>query len=128
MTERVATEAQEQTALIQWARMMSSVVPELRLLHHIPNGGSRNRAEAARLRAQGVLPGVPDLFLPAARNGAHGLYIELKRTKGGRVSVEQGLMLAALREQGYRAEVCHGWIEARAVIEDYLKPPATAAR
>ena len=116
----VPTEAQEQTTLFQWASLMSGRFPELRLLYHCPNGGSRNAIEAARLKAQGVKAGVPDIFLPCARNGFHGLYIELKRRKGGRVSVEQKKMILALQGQGYRVEVCEGWEAARDVITEYM--------
>lgn len=98
--------------------------PELGLMHHIPNGGGRSPREAAHLKAQGVKAGVPDIFLPVARHGYHGLYIELKRREGGRVSPEQNEMIAALREQGFRVEVCRGWEAARDVIEEYMEKGA----
>lgn len=118
---QIPTEAQEQTTLFQWAGMMAGKWPELRLLHAIPNGGSRNPIEARHLKEQGVKPGIPDVFLPVARGGYHGLYIEMKRRKGGRVSVEQKKMILALRDQGFRAEVCEGWEAARDTICEYLK-------
>ena len=117
----IPTEAQEQTALFEWIALAQRVHPELALAHAIPNGGSRNIIEAHNLRLQGVRPGVPDICLPCARKGRHGLYIELKRQKGGRVSVDQKRMLAALREQGYEACVCHGWEDAKNTILEYLK-------
>ena len=117
----VPTEAQEQTTLFQWAAMMQGRIPELALLHSVPNGGSRNPIEARHLKEQGVKPGIPDVFLPVARGGYHGLYIEMKRRKGGRVSVEQKKMILALRDQGFRAEVCEGWEKARDVITEYMK-------
>ena len=113
-------EAQEQKTLFEWAAIMEKQYPELSLMHAIPNGGSRNAIEARNLRLQGVKAGVPDIFLPCARNGFHGLYIELKRIKGGRVSVEQKKMLLALQEQGYKAVVCYGWEEAANVIQEYM--------
>lgn len=73
----VPTEAQEQMTLFSWAAMQSGKYPELNLLYHVPNGGSRHKAEAGRLRAEGVKAGVPDLCLPVARGQYHGLYIEL---------------------------------------------------
>ena len=81
----VPTESVEQTRLFQWARMEAGRWPELNLLYHVPNGGSRHRMEAAHLKQQGVRAGVPDLCLPVARGGCHGLYIEMKRLRGGRV-------------------------------------------
>ena len=116
----IPTEAQEQPALFQWVAMMEGRIPELRLMHHCPNGGSRNAIEAHNLRLQGVKAGIPDIFLPVARGGFHGLYIEMKRRKGGRVSVEQKKMLLALRDQGYRTEVCEGWEVAKKTILEYL--------
>lgn len=89
-------------------------------MYHIPNGGSRNKAEAARLKAQGVRAGVPDICLPAARGCYHGLYIELKRRNGGRVSEAQRGWIEYLENAGYCARVCHGWDEARETIEKYL--------
>ena len=107
------------------ATLMIHRWPELRLLHAIPNGGSRNPIEARHLKEQGVKPGVPDIFLPCARGEWHGLYIEMKRRKGGRVSDEQREMIRLLIEQGYKAVVCYGWEEAKNVIVEYMKDAAT---
>ncbi|MDR0325019.1 MAG: VRR-NUC domain-containing protein [Oscillospiraceae bacterium] len=118
-------EAGEQVALFQWARMMEKQHPELTLLHHIPNGGSRKSAiEGAHLKAQGVRAGVPDICLPVARGGYHGLYIELKAT-GGRVQDTQRVWIDALAAQGYKAIVAFGFEQARAAIEQYLRGEAT---
>lgn len=115
------TEAQEQAWLFQWATAMQVLRwPELELMHHIPNGGSRNRIEAAKLKGQGVKPGVPDIFLPVARRGKHGLYIELKRKTGGKVSPDQQRMIQKLNQQGYKAIVCQGWQAAADAIENYM--------
>lgn len=113
-------EAREQEALFRWAAYERGKWPELAAMHHIPNGGSRNKAEAARLKAQGVRAGVPDICLPAARGCYHGLYIELKRRNGGRVSEAQREWIEYLENAGYCARVCHGWDEARETIEKYL--------
>lgn len=115
------TEAEEQMALFQWAELRKSTVPDLGLLHHVPNGGSRHKAEAARLRAQGVKAGVPDICLPVPRGVYHGLYIELKRRKGGRVSAAQAAWMEALMQHGYCTAICYGWEEARRLIEQYLR-------
>ena len=114
-------EAEEQSMLFNWADWKSYKYPELQLMYHVPNGGSRNKIEAARLKAQGVKPGVPDICLPVARSGYHGLYIELKRQEGGRVSDNQMVMLQNLADQGYAVSVCKGWKAASKVIKDYLE-------
>lgn len=115
------TEGQEQATLFSWAAMQTRRLPELRLLFHVPNGGSRGKGEAGRFKAEGVKPGVPDLCLPVARCGWHGLFIELKRQKGGRVSREQIQWLTDLEREGYRAEIAQGWQEAARILESYLK-------
>ena len=86
----------------------------------IPNGGSRDRREAARLTAQGVKPGVPDLMLPRAAGKYHGLFIEMKREKGGTTSPAQKEWIALLNAEGYYARVSKGFDEARETIEQYL--------
>lgn len=115
----VPTEAQEQITLFSWAAVQA--IPELALLYHIPNGGSRHKAEAARLRAEGVRAGVPDLCLPVPRGGFHGLYIELKRLRGGRLGEQQRAWLDALGKQGYAVAVCKGWEDAAETILRYLE-------
>ena len=117
----VPTEAQEQAALLDWARYMKNYYPVLEYLCHIPNGGSRNPIEAHNLKLQGVKPGMPDLVLPVSRHGYHHLYIELKRRKGSRVSIEQKKALNFLNEQGNKAVVCYGWEDAKNVILEYLE-------
>lgn len=115
------TEAQEQKLLFQWLAFYGNQHPEARLMFHIPNGGSRNAIEGKHLKEQGVKAGVPDLFLPVARNGCHGLFIEMKRTSGGRLSRFQSEMLMELMLEGYRCAVCHGYEEAKKIIEEYLE-------
>lgn len=130
----VATEHMEQVALFAWARQVAKAHPELRLLYAVPNGAAlagrslrspsgkavRISAEAMRLRAEGLKPGVPDTCLPVARGAFHGLYIEMKRRKGGVLSAEQKEWLSALAEQGYCALCCAGWDAARDAIVTYL--------
>ncbi len=117
----VPSESTEQTHLFQWARMQQGSYPDLRLLYHIPNGGSRHRLEAVHLKQQGVRAGVPDICLPVAKCGCHTLYIEMKRITGGRVSSEQAEWIKALMAQGHMVAVCQGWEMARDVIMNYLK-------
>ena len=86
------TEAQHQSALIKWSQLpqIRARYPELKLLHHIPNGGRRDPIEAKHLKAQGVKPGVPDLCLPVARGNFHGLYIEMKPKRADRQTIRNG--------------------------------------
>jgi hypothetical protein len=120
MIRLTATEHEEQAALIEWAGRMEWKYPDLHYLYAIPNGGLRNKAVAAKLKAEGVKPGCPDLCLPAPRGAFNGLYVELK-AKGGSVSAVQREFLQGLKARGYCTAVCVGWDAAREVIENYLR-------
>ena len=77
-SERTPSEHLEQVTLVNELRK------KYPLTHAISNGGYRTKTTAKRLKEEGVLAGVPDLFIPEL-----ALYIELKRTKGGLVSPQQ---------------------------------------
>ena len=126
MALEVRTESAEQRALFEWAALREGKWPELSLLHHIPNGGSRNKAEAARLKLEGVKAGVPDIHLPVARGPYHSLYIEMKRVKGGRVSPAQKLFMRKAEAYGNKCVVCRGFDEAVKAITDYMELEAKA--
>jgi hypothetical protein len=103
-------EHHEQTKLVQWFELQ---FPEVRVLA-IPNGGNRNIITAKKLKAEGVRRGVPDLLIPA-----WGLWIEMKNTKGGRVSPEQKQWIEYLRGVGHTVFVCAGFLAARRMILEF---------
>lgn len=87
----------------------------------IPNGGYRDKATAGKLKAEGVRAGVLDLFLPVARHGYHGIFIELK-TGDNKPSEQQNEWMRKLRAQGYKCEVV--WdqvVRAINLLEWYLE-------
>jgi len=112
------TEHEEQCALFEWADWYLPTVSAL--LFAIPMGGHRHKAVAAKLKAEGVKAGVPDIFFALPRNGKHGLFIEMKRIKGGSVRREQKAMIDRLRAAGYQVEVCKGFEAARNVLVNYV--------
>jgi len=86
----------------------------------IPNGGARNAVTGARLKAEGVTAGAPDLFL-FKPNGEHcGLAIEMK-TRTGRQSTEQKAFQARLEESGYQYSVCRTVDEFITIVDNYLQ-------
>ncbi len=115
-----AHEDVEQGYLFQWAARQECILPELWLLHHIPNEGKRSLAAGAKQKRQGLKAGVPDLCLPVPKGHFHGLYIELKVNKN-KTTDDQDKWLKRLGEQGYCTHICYGWEEAAKVIENYLK-------
>ena len=118
MTAKLPTEHQEQVALIQW---FDATYREHRgRLFSVPNGTNKSRAAAAHFKREGLRSGVPDLMLPVASMGYHGLFIEMKRQKGGVISEAQKKWNAYLNEQGYLAVFCCGFEDAKQVIERYL--------
>jgi VRR-NUC domain len=101
------------------------------VLIHIPNGGSRsNKFEGYRLKSQGVKKGVSDLFLPVARGGHFGLWIEFKADPpfDARVTDEQRWWIAKMRSNCYEARICLGVESAMAVLTAYLQLSATQVR
>lgn len=113
------TEATEQAAVFDWAEVQAGKCPALRLLHHVPNGGSRNPIEAVHLKQQGVRSGVPDIHLPVPRSGYASLWIEMKYGKN-RVTANQRKWIDALRNAGNAVAVCYSADEAIKIIETYL--------
>ena len=116
----VPTESNEQQTLFEWARRMEGRWPELKLLYHIPNEGKRSARTGARMKEEGLRSGVPDICLPVARGGNHGLYIELKRRKNSRVTQDQLKWVERLAKEGYVAAICLGCDEAISLISRYL--------
>lgn len=114
------TEHDHQVALFHWASLAAGNYPELRRMYAIPNGGMRHRVVAAKLKAEGVKAGVPDVCLPVPRGGYHGLYIEMKKP-GGKVSNSQKQWINWLQADGHLAVVCFGFEEAREILLDYLQ-------
>jgi hypothetical protein len=118
---RKSEEHDEQVMLMQWWALQCKFwkVPE-ECLFAIPNGGERNAIVAKRLKEEGVRAGIPDLFLAYPSGNIHGLFIEMKKPKGGRVSENQKKVIATLNNNGYYAVVANGFEWARTAIVAYL--------
>lgn len=114
-------EADIQRAVFLWAKQpaVRAQYPALALLYHVKNETIGDAKQIAVDKAQGVKKGVPDLCLPVARGGYHGLYIELKTPKG-RATDEQKWWLLKLSLQGYKAVLCKGYEAAVEAIRGYL--------
>jgi len=106
-----STEHNEQAGFIIWFRNRYPHV----LIFAIPNGGYRDKATAAKLQVEGVVPGIPDLCVPEWR-----LWIEMKR-KGGNISNQQRLIINQLLEIGHTVIVGYGAEDASRQVLDFLK-------
>ena len=97
----------------------------------IPNGGARSAVTGARLKAEGVRRGVPDLFLaqprmlwerPGCDSAVQfyaGLWLEIKTPKG-RTTPEQEAFMDRQSARGYCCRVARSVDEGIKIIETYL--------
>ena len=118
------TEHDEQVKVINWCFDMTREYPELDLIFAIPNGamlggGRIGAIRANSLKAEGMRPGVADLFLPSPHGKWHGMFIEMK-TKIGKLSENQKEFIAGVEAQGYYTAVCYGADEAIEQLAYYL--------
>lgn len=87
-----------------------------RLIVHIPNGGSRNKIEAAKFKRMGVIPGYPDyeLVLPGGRKAL----IEVK-TPTGSLSKAQKQIHELYGSIGVPIHIVRSMGEWQALIDFY---------
>ena len=111
-------ESNLQQACVKWFRYQYTDYQNL--LVHIPNGGYRTGREAARLIGEGVVRGIPDLFLAVPKKGYAGLWIELKSQKG-KLSEHQAEMLIVLERVGYMTHVVRSIDDFIKLITNYLR-------
>lgn len=96
--KKVATEAEEQKGFVTWFRYRFPGV----IIFHI-NNSSTSAVRGRKLKEQGVVSGIPDLFIPAFK-----CFVEMKRTVGGTLSPTQVEMIKYLKSVGYTCIVGYG--------------------
>lgn len=117
------TERDLQASIIAECDLRANQDPRWRLLLAIPNGQYRK----GQRMEPGLRAGVPDLFLPVARDKTthhdafHGLWLELKVGRN-RPSEAQERWLATLDEQGYCTCVVRSADMAIELLDWYLGP------
>ena len=109
---------EESTLQIGCVRWFRYQYPKLTLFA-IPNGGNRNLITAMTMKREGVLAGVADLFLAYPSKGSHGLWIEMKTSKG-RQSPEQKHFQTDMEKHGYKYVVCRSFQDFKEEIENYI--------
>lgn len=123
---QIPLEHEEQTAFVQYLEL---AYPSVKFFA-VPNGGLRpfkvnDRGQrysqvAKKLKAMGVRPGVPDLMVIEPRAGYHGVFIEFKRIKGGRLDSDQILWKEFIIGKGYYYFVAEGADMARTLFDKYM--------
>ena len=107
-------EEDEQIAFVQWCDMLN--IPVI----HIPNEGKRSAYMGAKLKRMGLKPGVPDLFVPCAHGGHHGLFIEMK-VGNNKPTENQKEWMRLLSAQGYACTVAYSFEDATKTVGAYMK-------
>lgn len=118
---QILSEDEEQIRLVVWLQKQGIKVAAS------GNGGSRHYLEAVKLKRMGISSGYPDLFIPIPSGSYHGLFIEMKRTVGGKVSELQKDWLNYLEKVGYYAKVAYGAEEGKKIVTEYLSFTPKAA-
>ena len=126
----IPKEAEEQAAFIRWCSFNEKRYPGLDLIRASLNGLKLTIGQAKKAKLQGMKKGEPDIFLPVSilrlwgmgsTEKYHGLYIEMKRTKGGTLSKPQKDYIKKLRDNDYKVVVAKGCDEAIAAIKEYYE-------
>lgn len=106
---------------VQAVRIFRIKYPKIKYhLHAIPNGGLRIKSVGKKLKAEGCLSGVFDLFLTLPKKQYHGLYIETKYGDN-KLTQEQKDFKTMVESVGYKTGVYYTVEEFIEIIEEYLK-------
>ena len=109
VSRKYPSEHDEQVGFVNWFRTKFPKV----LIFAIPNGGKRSIGAGKKFKAEGVVAGIPDLFIPA-----WDVWVEMKRESGGRLSPDQREMIKYLESEGYKVIVGKGATDAsRQIME-----------
>lgn len=105
-----------QSAFFDW--LAKQKLEGVELCHAVPNGGARHPAVAAKLKKEGVKPGVPDVLWPVARGGYIGLAVEFK-FGGGNPTKEQRDRITDMQLEGWMVVICWDWCAAARIVQGY---------
>jgi hypothetical protein len=98
-------------------RYLRTALPSGWIVFAVPNGGSRNVIEAAKMKGTGTLAGMPDLCILGWEGGydkpkAATFFIEVK-SANGRPSLAQLDMHDRLLDLGFEVAICRSIDDAR---------------
>ncbi len=107
-----------QCACVRW---FSLQYPRLHgRLFAVPNGGRRDAVTAAKLKAEGVIPGVADLILLKSNRCYGALLIEMKTLKGRQRDSQKKWQKIVCADNEYKYVVCRSFDDFRNIINNYL--------
>lgn len=119
LIKKYPLEDDEQIAFINWFKSEYKDY----LIFSIPNGGSRNKIEASKLKKTGLTAGIPDMAILMPNKEI--LFLEMKRQKGGNLSPVQKAIIKLIDKLGFTVLVGYGFLDAKSKFEDYLLQKVT---
>jgi len=114
---KLATYLTEEQIQVQVAQYLDAKLPRDWRWFHSPNGGHRLKSVAAKLKAQGVKPGVPDVCI--LRPNGSPLWIELKAF-GGVLTVSQKDFMSWAIAAKQPFKVCRSVGEVEVFLKEFL--------
>lgn len=114
-------ERSDQISFILWMRMVHpKVLTIISPINKFAGDAKQQMIQAVIRKKMGYIKGTLDVFIPKARKGYNGLFLEFKKEKDGKVSPEQVAIIEMLQADGYKTVVCFGYDEAVKAVQQYL--------
>jgi len=113
--DKPLTERAIQVAAVSFLR---NFYPEI-ILFAVPNGANTTEVNRYQLIREGLLSGVPDIFVAHKSKIHPGLFLEFKKP-GGKLSDKQKVVIDRLKKAGYRVEVVYDTMEAVNIVLDHV--------
>ena len=107
-----------QCSCVRWFRLAHADIAHA--LFAVPNGGRRDASTGARLKAEGVIPGVSDLILLRPNDKYCALLLEMKTSEGRQSSSQRLWQRLITADNRYYYAVIRNFDDFRHIIEDYL--------
>ena len=122
MTKKIITpkEREEQVGFFRWISLHPDAAQARGLIFAVPNGARVTIGQGVKLKAEGLMTGVPDIFLALPKGRYHGLFIEMKRIGGRKPGTEQVEWMNRLKDKGYAVALCFGAEEAKTDLIKYI--------
>ncbi len=105
-----------QKAVVKWFRLQYPKV----LMFAIPNGGDLSRYARMRASLAGEVAGVPDTMILCAKGGYHGLFVEFKNGRKGKISDRQKAVHKYCESMGYKVIIGRQTEQAIREISEYM--------
>jgi hypothetical protein len=117
--KRADPELEQQIELFDFLDEQVKRYPNLFWVHCSLNGVALTPGTMRKATRQGMRSGIWDICIPAARQGFHGCYIEMKWGRN-KLTENQEKYKVYLDSENYKTAVAYNWVDAAWLICDYL--------